>query len=122
VIHTFGNCEIDERLFEVRLHGNPTPVAPKVFDTLVYLVRNQDRVVTKSELLDAIWRSCVVGDDAVNQTVRRARRVLRSVIGVALAIQTVRGRGYRFIAHRERALNGEVSAGAHESDRTGDLA
>jgi DNA-binding winged helix-turn-helix (wHTH) protein len=122
VIHAFGNCEIDEGLFEVRFHGSAVPVAPKVFDTLVFLVRHQDRVVTKTELLDVVWRGSVVGDDAVNQTVRRARRVLRSVIGAALAIRTVRGRGFRFIVHEGQALNGEVLADAHEPDRTCDVA
>ncbi len=94
MIYWFGGYEIDDELFEVRKAGVPIPISPRVFDTVLFLVRNQHRVVTKDELLERVWAGIAVTDDALNQAIRKARRVL----GDPRTIQTVRGRGYRFAA------------------------
>jgi DNA-binding winged helix-turn-helix (wHTH) protein len=97
-VHVFGDLEVDEDLFELRARGRPLPVTPKVFDTVAFLVHNRHRVVTKDELRAAVWRGVVVTDDALQQVIRRARRLLDPRAGGAAVIDTVRGRGYRFRA------------------------
>jgi DNA-binding winged helix-turn-helix (wHTH) protein len=94
MLHSFEDYEVDENLFEVRWRGQPLSVAPKVFDTLLVLIRNQHRVVTKRELLSTVWPETRVTDDALNQTIRRVRRLFSNCS--QSPIQTVRGRGYRF--------------------------
>jgi len=93
--YTFDDFEVDARLFEVRHRGVKLQAPPRVFDLLLVLVRNSDRVVTKSELVTALWPQCRVSDDALLQTIRRARRLLG--VSVQSSIETIRGRGYRFV-------------------------
>lgn len=92
MVYFFGGYEIDDALFEVRRSGERISVSPRVFDAMLFLIRNQHRVVTKHELLQVVWAGVLVSDDALNQAIRKARRLL----GGHQAIQTVRGRGYRF--------------------------
>jgi DNA-binding winged helix-turn-helix (wHTH) protein len=94
MLHQFWDYEVDENLFEVRWRGQPLSVAPKVFDILILLIRNQHRVVTKEELLGAVWPETRVTDDALNQAIRRARLLFSN--RSPSPIRTVRGRGYRF--------------------------
>lgn len=93
--YAFDDFEMDVRLFEVRHRGVKLQAPPRVFDLLLVLVRNSDRVVTKSELFTALWPECRVSEDALVQTIRRARRLLG--VSVQASIETVRGRGYRFV-------------------------
>lgn len=69
------------------------PLEPRAFDVLLYLARHPGRVVSRQELLDAVWHRRVVTDDAVYRAVRLAR----SVFGKAgpRVIKTVHARGYR---------------------------
>src|SRR5215218_3065433 len=61
-----GVVELDEALFELRREGAAVPLEPQAFDVLVHLVRHRDRVVTKEELMDAVWggRFVAAVDDA----------------------------------------------------------
>jgi DNA-binding winged helix-turn-helix (wHTH) protein len=51
----FGDCDLDEGCFELRRHGKPLRIEPKVFDVPSDLIANRDRVVTKQEPLDTLW-------------------------------------------------------------------
>ncbi len=97
MIYAFGDCELDEVRFELRRHGTAVPLEPKTFDVLAYLVKSPDRVVSKDELLDAVWPRQVVSESVLPKCVAAVRRI----IGDA-AIRTVHGRGYRFVALVER--------------------
>ena len=57
MIYRFGDCELDDRRYELRRGGVPCHLEPQVFEVLAYLVRNRDRVVPRAELLDQIWGS-----------------------------------------------------------------
>jgi len=91
VSYAFDDFELDVPLFEIRQRGVKLAAPPRVFDLILCLVRNSDRVVTKTELLNTVWADCSVTNDALVQTVRRARGLLGP------SIQTIRGRGYRFV-------------------------
>jgi DNA-binding winged helix-turn-helix (wHTH) protein len=56
MIYVFENFELDTRLYELRQGGEPCRMEPQVFDVLLYLVENRDRVVTKNDLFDHIWK------------------------------------------------------------------
>ena len=55
VIFGFGGYELDTDQVELRAEGEEQAIEPQVYDVLVYLLENRDRVVTKEELLDNIW-------------------------------------------------------------------
>jgi DNA-binding winged helix-turn-helix (wHTH) protein/tetratricopeptide (TPR) repeat protein len=108
----FGDYELDLARFELRRSGVRVRVQPKVLDLLVYLVRNRERVVPKDELLDVVWQGVAVSETALTHGVKEARRAVRDDGNRQSVIQTVRGRGYRFVARleepREEPLSGET--------------
>ena len=73
VRYTFGTHELDDLGVELRRDGELIAVEPQVFDVLLYLVRHRDRVVTKEELLDAVWSTRFVGESALTTRVKEAR-------------------------------------------------
>ncbi len=97
----FGDYELDLARFELRRGGGRIRVQPRVLDLLVYLIRNHERVVSKEELLDRVWRGVAVSETALTHAVKEARRAVRDDGDRQAVIQTVRGRGYRFVARLE---------------------
>src|SRR5215475_9600129 len=74
---------------------------PRVFDLLVYLVQHSGRTVTKEELLEQLWPNQCVTDASLTTAVAQIRRALHDTGRAQRYIQTVRRRGYRFIASIE---------------------
>ena len=73
------------------------PLRRKTFAVLRYLVEHPEQLVTKEELMDAVWPGTVVGDDALTGCVRDLRKVLGDEARTPHYIETVHGRGYRFL-------------------------
>ncbi len=94
----FGEYELDERLYELRRRGAIVKIEPKVFDVLAYLVRHRDRVVPKEELLGKLWPDEFVSDSVLPRCVTAARKAVGDDANRQRVIQTVHGRGYRFVA------------------------
>src|SRR5215470_15107838 len=74
------------------------PLPPKVFTVLHYLVTHPDRLVTKDELLDAVWPATAVSDAVVRVAIGALRKVLGDTARTPQYIATVSRRGYRFLA------------------------
>ena len=98
MVHAFADCELDEELFQLRRKGKVVKIEPKVFDVLVYLLQHRDRVVSKDELLDGVWAGQVVSESVLPKCVAAARRLVGDGSSRQKIIQTVHGRGYRFVA------------------------
>src|SRR5262249_4144448 len=73
-------------------------LTPKTFDVLYYLVRHADRLVTKDELLDAVWPETAVSDGVVRMAISALRKALDDTAQTPRFIATVPRRGYRFVA------------------------
>ena len=78
------------------LRGDPT--APKTFAVLCCLVTQAGQLVTKDALLEAVWPETVVSEAVVTVAMRALRRVLGDQAHTPRFIETVHGRGYRFVA------------------------
>lgn len=89
---------IDTARFRVSHGDAAVPVEPKVFDLLVYLIEHRDRVLTREELFREVWEGRVVSDATLSNHVKSARKVLGDSGERQRTIQTIRGRGYQFIA------------------------
>jgi DNA-binding response OmpR family regulator len=76
---SFADFVLDTTTFELRRDGVPVPMEPKVFDVLAYLVRHRDRVMRKTELLDAVWGDRFVSDSALTSRIKRVRQALGSM-------------------------------------------
>jgi Tol biopolymer transport system component/DNA-binding winged helix-turn-helix (wHTH) protein len=78
--------------------GIPVTLTSKAFDTLVLLVENRDRVVTKDELLGAVWPDVIVEEGNLTQQIFLIRKALGDTAQQPRYIVTVPGHGYRFTA------------------------
>ena len=78
--------------------GVPVSLTPKAFETLVFLVRNQGRILTKDELLKQIWPDAFVEEVNLALNISTVRKALGENPHDCRFIATVPGRGYRFIA------------------------
>lgn len=94
----FRGCELDTKLFTLRRDGQPRPVEPQVFNLLVYLVQHRDRIVTRQELLDALWAGKVVSESTLSSCIKAARQAVGDSGEEQRCIATLHRRGYRFVA------------------------
>jgi DNA-binding winged helix-turn-helix (wHTH) protein len=101
VRYRFGNHELDASTFTLNCSGRLVALQPKVFDVLHYLIAHRERVVSKEELLEAVWRAEYVSEAAVPWSVSHARAALGQRRGSKSPIETAHGRGYRFVAEVE---------------------
>src|ERR1700743_1727805 len=87
-IYEFG----DYRLYAGKLlllrAGKQIPLTPKVFDTLLLLVKRKGEVIAKEELLRAIWPDTVVEENNLNQNISTLRRILGESRGENPFMQT----------------------------------
>lgn len=92
--YVFDRLQVDEDCRTVVRGAELVAIEPRVFDLLLYLIRYRWRAVSRSELVEHVWRGCVVGDSAIRHCVWSARRV----VGESRAIRTVRPHGYQWVA------------------------
>jgi pimeloyl-ACP methyl ester carboxylesterase len=97
----FDNYALDLQRCALLREGAALRLRPKSFDVLRYLVEHAGRVVSKEELIQAVWKDTFVTDDSLVQCIREIRTVIRD--DGNRIIQTVARRGYLFAA----ALSGE---------------
>jgi DNA-binding winged helix-turn-helix (wHTH) protein/tetratricopeptide (TPR) repeat protein len=102
-IFEFDDFRIDAGKRLLLRRGEPVPLTPKAFDTLLYLVENRGKVIEKDDLMGAIWPDTAVEENNLNQNISTLRRVLGENRGENRYIATVPGKGYRFIARVECA-------------------
>lgn len=94
----FGPFRLDPANARLLRDGRTVPLTPKAFDVLHFLAGRPDRLVTKDELLTAIWPDVVVSDASVKVCVREIREALGDDVKSPTYIETAHRRGYRFIA------------------------
>jgi DNA-binding winged helix-turn-helix (wHTH) protein len=81
--------------------GEPLPLTPKAFDTLVLLVKSRDRLVEKGQLMRQLWWDSFVEEANLAQQIFTLRRILGEQANGHPYIQTLPRRGYRFAAEAE---------------------
>jgi predicted ATPase/DNA-binding winged helix-turn-helix (wHTH) protein len=94
----FGDRWIDGDRREIHGPAGPIHVEPQVFDVIATLVANRDRVVSKAELLDAVWGSRFVSESTLTSRIKSARRATGDDGTTQAVIRTVHGRGYQWVA------------------------
>jgi DNA-binding winged helix-turn-helix (wHTH) protein/TolB-like protein/tetratricopeptide (TPR) repeat protein len=100
---------IDPARYRISCADAALPAEPKVFDLLVYLIRHRDRVLSREELFREVWEGREVSDATLSNHVMSARKILGDSGELQATIQTIRGRGYQFIAP-VREIEDEVAA------------
>jgi len=97
MIYRFGGYRIDTTRFELAHQGRALPVEPQVLELLIMLLDNRDRVVTRDELLDRIWKGRIVSDTTLSSRIKTARQVIGDDGRTQGYIRTIHGRGFRFV-------------------------
>jgi len=96
-LYRFDVFELDVGLYRLSRAGEPVAIAPKPFDLLLYLIQNDQRTIPKVELIREVWQAEAVSDSSIPTCITAVRRALGDDPDNPRFIQTVRGRGYRFI-------------------------
>jgi DNA-binding winged helix-turn-helix (wHTH) protein/Tfp pilus assembly protein PilF len=98
-LFVFGPFALDAFARTLTAHDRPVALRPKTFELLEYLVRHPGRLLTKDELLDALWCGGEIGEGNLSQQMFLLRGTLAQCAPRAAYVVTESGRGYRFIAH-----------------------
>ena len=106
----FADHRLDTARRELRRGSKPIAVEPQVFDLLIYLVQNCDRVVSKDDLIDSVWSGRVVSDSALTSRINAARRAIGDSGGEQKLIRTIARRGFRFVGAVRMQSNGDETA------------
>lgn len=111
MVLAFGNHRLDIARRELRRGAELVDLEPKVFDLLAFLIRNRDRVVSKDDLLEAIWDGRIVSESAITTRINALRRALGDDGATQRLIRTFTRKGVRFIG--EVMEQQEVPSPAH---------
>jgi TolB-like protein len=93
----FANHTLDTDRRELRRGSESIAVEPQVFDLLVYLVRNRDRVASKDDLVAAVWGGRIVSDSTLTSRISAARKAIGDSGEDQMLIRTIPRKGLRFI-------------------------
>ena len=109
----FEDKVLDPNRRELRCKGGLVAVEPQVFDLIVFLIRNRDRVVSKDDLIAGVWDGRIVSDSTLASRINAARRALDDNGDAQRLIRTAARKGVRFVgAVREGQVPSELSAPA----------
>jgi len=118
--YRFGPFCVDRAAYRLTRDGKPVEITPKLLDLLLHLLDHAGTLVTKEDLLDALWPDANVTDNALTQAVSELRQALGDHAGAPQFIKTVARRGYRFVGAVEpAAASAGVSGGASASGSGG---
>jgi len=94
---SFGDFRLDPERFQLSRCDRPVRLEPQVLSLLIHLVRNRDHMVTKDEIVAAVWQGQAVSDASISSRIRSARQAVGDDGAQQSVIRTVHGRGFRFI-------------------------
>jgi TolB-like protein/Tfp pilus assembly protein PilF len=112
VWYRFGEFELRPDRYELRRSGELLPAEPRVLEVLAYLIDHRERVVSRSELLKALWPQQFISDAALTRAVRGVRRLLGERASSSRWVQTVYGRGVRWKGEATIVEDTKPAAGA----------
>lgn len=93
----FENFKLDSDRRELSCCGELVAVQPQVFDLLVCIINNRERVVSRDDLIADVWAGRIVSESTLATRINAARKALRDSGETQRLIRTVRGKGIRFI-------------------------
>jgi DNA-binding winged helix-turn-helix (wHTH) protein/predicted ATPase len=116
-IIAFSSFRVDLRAGQLTRTGTPIALRPKTWAVLVYMAERPGALVTKEELLNAVWPDVSVTPDTLTKSIRELRLALGDDSASPRFIETAHGRGFRFIGKTSTAPPSDAQApGARERD------
>jgi eukaryotic-like serine/threonine-protein kinase len=123
-LYRFGQFALDSRKRTVSRADSPVSLTPKAFDVLLFLVQNPNRLVTKEELLQAVWGDTFVEEGNLTQYISHLRKALGDNAEDSRLIVTIARKGYQFTADvtlaeaANNAKDAPLQATATETSKT----
>ena len=115
LLYLFENYSLDPGRRELRRGGTLLAIEPKVFDLLVHLISNRDQVVSKDDLIRAVWNGRIVSESSMTTCINAARTALGDNGETQRLIKTLPRKGVRFIGEvRESSGIVDSSSAPHE--------
>src|SRR6266550_4166782 len=116
VIYEFGLFQLDVAERRLLREGEPVPLAPKVFDTLLVLVENCGHLLEKDDLMTRLWPDTIVEEATLARNISDLRKALGEIADQKY-IETVPKRGYRFVAAVSRSSDDALIVERHTLSR-----
>ena len=98
-VYRFDSFVVDTETWRLSRAGREIHLKPGVLELLLYLIANRGRLVTRQELMDTVWGDTVISEAALTKAVARLRKALGDDSANHRYLETVRSRGYRFVAN-----------------------
>jgi TolB-like protein/cytochrome c-type biogenesis protein CcmH/NrfG len=111
----FADYTLDTDRHELRRGSEPVAVEPQVFDLLVHLVRNRDRVVSKDDLIASVWGGRIVSDSTLASRINAARKAVGDSGEDQKLVRTIARKGLRFVGTVRTQPDGSKPAPAAAS-------
>ena len=118
-VFRFDDVEVREREFSFTRAGKEITVEPKAFRALLFLLRNSQRLITKEELLSAVWGDTAVTEGSLTRCIWLLRRLLGDDINEPRYIATVATVGYRFVCPVKLEEDSPLIPDIAETDKNG---
>ncbi|UBM27072.1 winged helix-turn-helix domain-containing protein [Pseudomonas sp. p1(2021b)] len=106
----FEDYVLDQQRRELTLRGEVMTIGPQVFDLLLLLVSNRDRVISKDELLQTVWGGRVVSESTVASHINAVRKAIGDSGEAQRLLRTVARKGYRFVGDAQEVPGQEHTA------------
>jgi TolB-like protein/DNA-binding winged helix-turn-helix (wHTH) protein/Tfp pilus assembly protein PilF len=100
-VYGFDDFLADPENWRLSRDGEEIHLEPLVLELLFYLIANRGRLVTRQELMDTVWGDTVISESALTKAAARLRKALGDDSATHRYLETVRSRGYRFVAEVE---------------------
>ena len=111
--YLFEDYALDVDRRELHRGTDNVAIAPQVFDLLDYLIRNRERVVTKDDLINAIWNGRIVSEAALTTRLNAARTAISDSGEAQRLIKTLPRKGFRFVGQVVEAAKAELPVADH---------
>ena len=108
MIYVFESCSLDTARRELRRGADLVPIEPQVFDILQYLISRRERVVSKDDLIAAVWGGRIVSESTLSSRITAVRHAVGDSGESQRLIRTIPRKGIRFVGEVQEA--GDVSA------------
>lgn len=111
IFYEFDSFWVDEEKRILEKNGMSVSIKPKTFDTLLALLKSENKVISKDKLIEEIWNGTAVSDDSLTQQISKLRKLLGDSAEKGKFIVTIPGVGYKFVAdvNEKISTNGGAS-------------
>jgi TolB-like protein/DNA-binding winged helix-turn-helix (wHTH) protein len=115
VIYRFGAFTLNTETFELKSGAETITAEPKVFLLLKYLIENRERVLSRDDIIDAVWDGRAVTESSLTYAIKEARRLTGDDGKTQAVIRTLPRLGFRFVAEVTESSDAEATVAKDES-------